>query len=56
VRTVPTAVLERATWGVAKSSMTPSCLTRTALPVSAQTLGGLALCRPRTGSGSGRWI
>jgi hypothetical protein len=54
--TVPTAVLERATSGVAKSSMTLSSSTRTAWPVSAQTLGALALCRPRTGSGSGRWI
>ena len=56
VRTVPTAVLERATSAAAKSSTTLSCSTRTASPVGAQTLGGLALCRPRTGSGSGRWI
>jgi hypothetical protein len=54
--TVPTAVLERATSGVAKSSTTPSCSTRTASPVSAQILGGLTSCKPRTGSGSGRWI
>jgi hypothetical protein len=54
--TVPTAVLERATSGVAKSSTTRICSTRTASPVSAQTLSGLTSCKPRTGSGSGRWI
>jgi hypothetical protein len=36
--------------------MTLSCSTRTAWPVSAPILGGLTSCKPRTGSGSGRWI
>jgi hypothetical protein len=56
VLTVPTAVPERATTGAAKSSMTLSSSTHTVWPVSAQTLGGLDLSRPRTGSGSGRGI
>jgi hypothetical protein len=56
VLTVPTAALERVTSGAAKYSTTPSSSMRTARPAGARTLGGLAWCRPRTGSGSARWI